>query len=203
MDITRRTFFIGGISAIAAVSAISQSGAMEYVDPTIEEYLSVRDDPVAYLKKYVPSFPMVKDVENYLTIMHRNERLNVIVGDRASGKSIAALGYVLWHINTQPHKVVAFDSFDYRKSTWVVDKISKYMQESVDPFKPTITRSNRNRMGFDNDVELFVHIDSIKGRAVSLVMLDEAKSKSKNEFLRTYYPIVASGESGKIIMISS
>lgn len=203
MNITRRAFFIGGISAVAAVAATSQSVAMEHVDPTIEEYLSVRDNPVAYLKKYVPSFPMVKDVERYLGVMHRDERLNVIVGDRASGKSTAALGYVIWHINTQPHKTIAFDSFDYRKSTWVVDKIAKYMQESVDPFKPTITRLNRNRMSFDNDVELFVHIDSIKGRAVNLVMLDEAKSKSKNEFLQSYYPIIASGNSGKIIMISS
>lgn len=203
MNITRRTFFIGGVSAIAAISYVSQSVAMEYVDSTLTEYISVRDNPVAYLKRYIPSFPMIKDVEQYLNIMHKNERLNVIVGDRASGKSTAALGYVLWHINTQPHKTIMFDSFDYKNSSWIVDKISKYMIESVDPYKPNVTRLNRSRIDFDNDVELFINVEYMKGRAVNLVVLDEAKSKFKREFLDSYYPIVTSGKTGKIIMIGS
>ena len=187
----------------------------QYTEAEFQEYLKCSKDPIHFIQNYCSIISLdeglVKfDLRGYQEslIKHYDEnRFNVVLASRQSGKSITSCAYLLWYLLFTPEVTVAVLA---NKGVIAREMISRIvtMLESVPFFlQPGVKILNKGSIEFGNDskvVAAATSSSSIRGLSINLLYLDEfAFVENAEEFYTSTYPVVTSGKNSKVIITST
>ena len=187
----------------------------QYTEAEFQEYLKCSKDPIHFIQNYCSIISLdeglVKfDLRGYQEslIRHYDEnRFNVVLASRQSGKSITSCAYLLWYLLFTPEVTVAVLA---NKGVIAREMISRIvtMLESVPFFlQPGVKILNKGSIEFGNDskvVAAATSSSSIRGLSINLLYLDEfAFVENAEEFYTSTYPVVTSGKNSKVIITST
>jgi hypothetical protein len=141
-------------------------------------------------------------------IKHYDEnRFNIVLASRQSGKSITSCAYLLWFLLFNPEVTVAVLA---NKGAIAREMIARMvtMLESVPFFlQPGVKILNKGSIEFANDskvVAAATSSSSIRGLSINLLYLDEfAFVEDAETFYTATYPVVTSGKDSKVIITST
>ena len=187
----------------------------KYTDEELQEYIKCSNDPVHFIESYCSIISLDEGLVKFKLrgyqenlIRHYNDnRFNVVLASRQSGKSITSCAYLLWYLLFNPEVTVAVLA---NKGAIAREMISRIvtMLESVPFFlQPGVKILNKGNIEFGNDskvVAAATSSSSIRGLSINLLYLDEfAFVENAEEFYTSTYPVVTSGKQSKVIITST
>ena len=187
----------------------------QYTEDEFKEYLKCSKEPVHFIENYCQIISLDEGLVKFKLrgyqgnlIEHYDEnRFNVVLASRQSGKSITSCAYLLWYLLFTPEVTVAVLA---NKGVIAREMISRIvtMLESVPFFlQPGVKILNKGNIEFGNDskvVAAATSSSSIRGLSINLLYLDEfAFVENAEEFYTATYPVVTSGKNSKVIITST
>lgn len=187
----------------------------QYTPEELQEYIKCGSNPVHFIESYCSIISLDEGLVKFKLrgyqdklINHYNEnRFNVVLASRQSGKSITSCAYLLWYLLFHPEVTVAVLA---NKGVIAREMISRIvtMLESVPFFlQPGVKILNKGSIEFGNDskvVAAATSSSSIRGLSINLLYLDEfAFVENAEEFYTSTYPVVTSGKNSKVIITST
>ncbi|MDC3384565.1 terminase family protein [bacterium] len=187
----------------------------KYTDEELQEYIKCSNDPVHFIESYCSIISLdeglvkfkLRGYQENLIRHYDDNRFNVVLASRQSGKSITSCAYLLWYLLFNPEVTVAVLA---NKGVIAREMISRIvtMLESVPFFlQPGVKILNKGNIEFGNDskvVAAATSSSSIRGLSINLLYLDEfAFVENAEEFYTSTYPVVTSGKQSKVIITST
>lgn len=187
----------------------------KYTDEELQEYIKCSNDPVHFIESYCSIISLdeglvkfkLRGYQENLIRHYDDNRFNVVLASRQSGKSITSCAYLLWYLLFNPEVTVAVLA---NKGVIAREMISRIvtMLESVPFFlQPGVKILNKGNIEFGNDskvVAAATSSSSIRGLSINLLYLDEfAFVENAEEFYTSTYPVVTSGKNSKVIITST
>ena len=187
----------------------------KYTDEELQEYIKCSNNPVHFIESYCSIISLdeglvkfkLRGYQQNLIEHYDDNRFNVVLASRQSGKSITSCAYLLWYLLFNPEVTVAVLA---NKGVIAREMISRIvtMLESVPFFlQPGVKILNKGNIEFGNDskvVAAATSSSSIRGLSINLLYLDEfAFVENAEEFYTSTYPVVTSGKNSKVIITST
>lgn len=191
------------------------STKVEWTPEMVDDYVKCSEDPVYFIEHHmriihvdhglVP-FKLYDYQKDMVRSMHEH-RNTICITARQVGKSICTCGYILWYILFNSHKTVALLAQKGDVARLMLQKIQlayqhlpKYIQMGVEVWnKGSILLSNQTEV-----IACSTTSDSIRGRAISLLFIDEFAFVPKyDEFAASTLPTITSGKTTKIILTTT
>ena len=181
----------------------------------IREYKRCMDDPIYFVEKYVKVisldrglvpfelYPYQKSMFNHF----EENRFNVVLACRQSGKSISACGYLLWFALFNSEKTIAILANKGATAREMLARITLMLENIPFFLQPGSKALNKGSLEFSNNSRIIAAAtsgSSIRGMSVNLLYLDEfAFVERASEFYTSTYPVVSSGKDTKVIITST
>lgn len=135
-------------------------------------------------------------------------RFNIVLACRQSGKSIAAIGYLLWFAvfneNLQPILILANKGSTAKE---MLTRITLMLENLPFWLQPGCKSVNKGSIEFSTNMRIEAHStssDSVRGKSSSLIYLDEfAFVDHADKFYESTYPVVSSGKKSRVIITST
>ena len=195
---------------------VKRDGVQQEWEPElIQEYAKCMNDPVYFCQKYVKVialdsglvpfnlYPYQKSMFNHF----QNNRFNVVLACRQSGKSISACAYLLWFALFHSEKTVAIMANKGATAREMLGRITLMLENLPFFLQPGCKALNKGSIEFSNNSRIVAAAtsgSSIRGMSVNLLYLDEfAFVERPTEFYTSTYPVVSSGKETKIIVTST
>ena len=181
----------------------------------IEEVLKCLDDPKYFAREYCKVIHLDKglipfDLYPYQEKMFdsfEDNRFNIVLACRQSGKSIAAVAYLLWYVIFKGEQVVGILANKNAIAREMLSRITLMLENLPFFLQPGCTTLNKGSIGFSNNSRIIAAAtssSSIRGMSLNLVYLDEfAFVDNATEFYTSTYPVISSGKTSKIIITST
>ena len=139
---------------------------------------------------------------------HFNEnRFNIVLACRQSGKSISSVAYLLWYALFHSEKVIAVMANKGATAREMLGRITLMLENLPFFLQPGCKALNKGSIEFSNNSRIIAAAtsgSSIRGMSVSLLYLDEfAFVENDAQFYTSTYPVVSSGKSTKVIITST
>jgi hypothetical protein len=189
----------------------SANQEIELTYEQIQEYAKCMDDPIYFIKKYVyithPVQGQIKfdlyDYQEELVKNYQNERNNIVLSARQTGKTETSSAYMLWFLLFQKKKTVLVVSKDLESAKEIVKKVKDGYELLPLWLKPGIDPDNWNKeaIEFDNGSRLVARTTSDgsgRGLAISLLYCDElafVRPHIQDQFWDGVYPTLSTGGS--------
>lgn len=181
----------------------------------LKEYKRCMKDPIYFCEKYVKVialdeglvpfelYPYQKDMFD-----HFNEnRFNIVLACRQSGKSISACAYLLWFALFNSEKTIAILANKGATAREMLSRITLMLENIPFFLQPGSKALNKGSLEFSNNSRILAAAtsgSSIRGMSVNLLYLDEfAFVERAAEFYTSTYPVVSSGKDTKVIITST
>lgn len=189
----------------------------EYTPEQLAELIKCANDPVYFIKTYIKikhptrgkiAFQLY-DYQEELVNMYVNNRFNIILSARQTGKTETSCAFLLWYAIFKPEKTVLIASNKSTNAMELIAKIQFAYEELPQWLKPGIDDANWNKhtCAFDNKsriVSTTTSKDSGRGLAISLIYCDElafVKNHVQDEFWDSILPTISTG--GAMIITST
>ena len=179
------------------------------------EYARCMKDPVYFVEKYAKIISLDKGLVPFKLYPYQKKmfkhfkenRFNVVLACRQSGKSISACGYLLWFALFQSEKSIAVLANKGATAREMLAR-STIMLENIPFFlQPGVKALNKSNIDFSNNSRIIAAAttgSSIRGLSINLLYLDEfAFVERAAEFYTSTYPVISSGGDTKIIVTST
>lgn len=186
-----------------------------YTEDEFEEYVKCKKDPAYFAKNYCKIINLDKglvyfDLYPYQDTMfkHFNEnRFNIVLACRQSGKSVAAVAYILWYAIFNPGKMVAILANKGMTAREMVGRITLMLENLPFFLQPGCRALNKGTIEFSNNSTIMsasTSSNSIRGFAINLLYMDEfAFVDNAEKFYTSTYPVITSGTTTKVIITST
>ena len=187
----------------------------EWTQATVIEYAQCMKDPIYFTEKYckvisldqglVPFklYPYQKQMFNKF----QENRFNVVLACRQSGKSISACAYILWFALFHSEKTVAVLANKGATAREMLSRVTLMLENIPFFLQPGTKALNKGSLEFSNNSRIIAAAtsgSSIRGLSVNLLYLDEfAFVERAAEFYTSTYPVVSAGTDTKIIVTST
>ena len=187
----------------------------EWTQDTVIEYAQCMKDPIYFTEKYckvisldqglVPFklYPYQKQMFNKF----QENRFNVVLACRQSGKSISACAYILWFALFHSEKTVAVLANKGATAREMLSRVTLMLENIPFFLQPGTKALNKGSLEFSNNSRIIAAAtsgSSIRGLSVNLLYLDEfAFVERAAEFYTSTYPVVSAGTDTKIIVTST
>ena len=181
----------------------------------ILEYKRCMNDPIYFAKKYVKvisldeglvPFNLYPYQERMFETFQEN-RFNVVLACRQSGKSISACCYLLWFALFNPEKTIAILANKGATAREMLARVTLMLENIPFFLQPGCKALNKGSLEFSNNSRILAAAtsgSSIRGLSVNLLYLDEfAFVERADEFYTSTYPVISSGKDTKIIVTST
>lgn len=141
-----------------------------------------------------------------------NNRLNICASSRQSGKSSVPLYYLLYRAIFNDFLDIAILSRNQRSAYDLLERLKfayKNISDVYGLIPPSVVLSNRGTFELSNGSRIIAsHISpyAFAGQTFSDILLDEfafVPYKQAKEFMKVFYPIIASTKVTKVIMCST
>lgn len=139
---------------------------------------------------------------------HFNEnRFNIVLACRQSGKSISSVAYLLWYALFHSEKVIAVMANKGATAREMLGRITLMLENLPFFLQPGCKALNKGSIEFSNNSRIIAAAtsgSSIRGMSVSLLYLDEfAFVENDAQFYTSTYPVVSAGKNTKVIITST
>jgi hypothetical protein len=186
-----------------------------FTQEQILEYKKCMDDPVYFAKKYCKvvsldegliDFDLYPYQEKMFNQFNEN-RFNIVLACRQSGKSISSVAYLLWFGIFHSEKTIVILANKGATAKEMLARITIMLENLPFFIQPGCKALNKHTIEFSNNsriVAAATSASSIRGMSASLLYLDEfAFVENASEFYTSTYPVITSGKSTKVIITST
>jgi hypothetical protein len=179
------------------------------------EYKKCLSSPQYFAKKYCKVIHLDKGLIPFKLYPYQEKmfdsfednRFNIVLACRQSGKSIAAVAYLLWYVIFKGEQVVGILANKNAIAREMLSRITLMLENLPFFLQPGCTTLNKGSIGFSNNSRIIAAAtssSSIRGMSLNLVYLDEfAFVDNATEFYTSTYPVISSGKTSKIIITST
>ena len=187
----------------------------EWTPDLLKEYKKCMDDPIYFAETYckvisldkgLVSFKLYPYQKNMFKQFQEN-RFNVILACRQSGKSISACAYLLWFALFNSEKTIAILANKGATAREMLSRVTLMLENIPFFLQPGSKALNKGSLEFSNNSRILASAtsgSSIRGLSVNLLYLDEfAFVERASEFYTSTYPVVSAGKDTKIIVTST
>jgi len=189
----------------------------EYTEEQIQEYIKCSKDPVYFCTNYIKIVNvdqgLIKfnmwDFQKEMINLFKDNRFVITKCPRQVGKTTTTVGYLLWAtIFTDSQNVAVLAN----KGSLARDILSKYQlaYENLPQWlQQGVVTWNKGNVELENGSKVIAASTSssaIRGGSFNIVFLDEfafVPNNIANEFFNSVYPVISSGKSSKIIIVST
>ena len=195
---------------------VKRDGINQKWDQTLVlEYAKCMQDPVYFCEKYVKVIALDQGLVPFKLYPYQqkmfehfnNNRFNIVLACRQSGKSISACAYLLWYALFHSEKTIAVMANKGATAREMLGRITLMLENIPFFLQPGCKALNKGSIEFSNNSRIVAAAtsgSSIRGMSVNLLYLDEfAFVERAAEFYTSTYPVVSSGKETKIIVTST
>ena len=160
-------------------------------------------EPYSFQKK------LLKKFSDGLKPESDGRRNHIVIAPRQCGKTTIIAIYALWYMIFNPDKSVAIMGYKLDVTKEILYKIREIYCNLPEFIKPTVTINNNKILKFENNSYIIAAAcssNAIKGRAIDLLILDEAAFIRKSDFdslLMSVFPTQAGRRNAQMILIST
>lgn len=190
---------------------------IQYTQEQLDEIAKCIEDPVYFIKTYVKivnvdkglvPFEMWPFQEEMVESFHNN-RFTIAKMPRQVGKTTTAAGYMLHSILFNDNYSIAILANKGALAREILDRI-KYAYEYLPNWlQQGIVVWNKGNIELENGSKIAAYATSasgVRGGSYNLIFLDEfafVPQNMANEFFTSTYPVISSGETTKVIIVST
>ena len=189
----------------------------KYTEEQVQEYIKCSKDPVYFCMNYIKIVNVDDGLINFNMWEFQKEMLNLFKDNRfvitkcprQVGKTTTTVGYLLWAtIFTDSQNVAVLAN----KGALARDILAKYQlaYENLPQWlQQGVVTWNKGNVELENGSKVIAASTSssaIRGGSFNIVFLDEfafVPNNIANEFFNSVYPVISSGKSSKIIIVST
>ena len=195
---------------------VKRDGVLQKWTPDLlKEYKRCMIDPVYFAEKYVKVISLDQGLVPFLLYPYQKDmfnqfqqnRFNVVLACRQSGKSISACAYLLWFALFNPEKTIAILANKGATAREMLSRITLMLENVPFFLQPGSKALNKGSLEFSNNSRILAAAtsgSSIRGMSVNLLYLDEfAFVERAAEFYTSTYPVVSAGKDTKVIITST
>ena len=181
----------------------------------VKEYKKCMQDPAYFAQTYVKIINLDKglvpfDLYDYQKEMFKHfeeNRFNIVLACRQSGKSISSVCYILHYAIFHPEKTIAILANKGALAREMLGRVTLALENLPFFLQPGCKALNKGSIEFSNNSRIIAaatSASSIRGISANLIFLDEfAFIDNDAEFYTSTYPVISSGETSKIIITST
>jgi hypothetical protein len=188
-----------------------------YTEEQVQEYIKCSKDPVYFCMNYIKIVNVDEGLINFKMWDFQKEMINLFKDNRfvitkcprQVGKTTTTVGYLLWAtIFTDSQNVAVLAN----KGSLARDILAKYQlaYENLPQWlQQGVVTWNKGNVELENGSKVIAASTSssaIRGGSFNIVFLDEfafVPNNIANEFFNSVYPVISSGKSSKIIIVST
>lgn len=195
---------------------IKRDGVVQsFTNHEIMEYVRCSQDPIYFAENYCKVIHLDKGLVPFKLYPYQKQmfkhfndnRFNIILACRQSGKSISSCGYLLWYALFHSEKKVAILANKGSTAREMLGRIALMLENIPFFLQPGCKAFNKGNIDFSNNSTIFAastSSSSIRGFSINLLFLDEfAFVEKAAEFYTSTYPVISSGETSKVIISST
>ncbi len=195
---------------------VKKDGVNEQWTPhLIQEYKRCMVDPIYFVENYCKVISLDDGIVNFKLYPYQRRmfeqfqenRFNIVLACRQSGKSISACAYLLWYALFNPEKTVAILANKGQTAGEMLGRITLMLENIPFFIQPGSKAVNKRSLEFSNNSRIVASAtsgNSIRGMSVNLLYLDEfAFVERASEFYTSTYPVVSAGKDTKVIVTST
>jgi hypothetical protein len=189
----------------------------KYTEEQVQEYIKCSKNPVYFCMNYIKIVNvdegLIKfnmwDFQKEMLELFRDNRFVITKCPRQVGKTTTTVGYLLWAtIFTDSQNVAVLAN----KGSLARDILAKYQlaYENLPQWlQQGVVTWNKGNVELENGSKVIAASTSssaIRGGSFNIVFLDEfafVPNNIANEFFNSVYPVISSGKSSKIIIVST
>ena len=150
----------------------------------VQEYAKCMQDPAYFARTYVKVISLDKglvpfDLYPYQEKMFenfKNERFNIVLACRQSGKSISSVVFLLWYAIFHPEKTIAILANKGAVAREMLARITLALENLPFFLQPGTKALNKGSLEFSNNSKIIAAAtsgSSIRGLSINLLFLDE------------------------------
>jgi hypothetical protein len=186
-----------------------------YTPEQVSEYIKCMEDPIYFAENYVKVITLDKGLQPFKPYPYQREmfklfnenRFNIVLACRQSGKSISSVVYILWYVIFHADKTVAILANKGATAREMLARITLALENLPFFLQPGCKALNKGSLEFSNNSRIIAAAtsgSSIRGLSVNLLYCDEfAFVENANTFYTSTYPVVSSGKDSKVIITST
>lgn len=195
---------------------VKRDGAQQqFTKKQLQEYKKCMESAAYFARNYVKVIHLDKglvkfDLYPYQEKMFEHfedNRFNIVLACRQSGKSISSCAYLLWFALFRPEQNIAILANKAATAKEMLARITLMLENIPFFLQPGCKELNKSSVAFSNNSRIFASAtsgSSIRGQSVNLLYLDEfAFVQDATTFYTSTYPVVTSGASTKVIITST
>ena len=181
----------------------------------LKEYKKCLDSPVYFAREYCKIIHLDEGLVDFNLYPYQatmfehfeDNRFNIVLACRQSGKSIAVCAYLLWYVIFKGEQVVGILANKEVIAREMLGRITLMLENIPFFLQPGCTSLNKKSISFSNNSRLIASAtssSSIRGMSLNLVYLDEfAFVDNATEFYTSTYPVISGGKTSKVIITST
>jgi len=210
------TTFLAGHNHYLGNPYVKKDGIDEdWTQAKVAEYARCMADPAYFARTHLKVINLNDglvpfDLYPYQEKMFKhfnNNRFNVVLACRQSGKSISSVGYLLWFALFHPEKTIAILANRGQTAREMLARVTLMLENLPYYLQPGCKTLNKGNIEFSNNSRILAEStssSSIRGYSVNLLFLDEFAFVEKGtEFYTSTYPVISSGTDTKVIITST
>jgi len=195
---------------------VKRDGVIQNWDvETVQEYARCMQDPIYFAKNYCKVISLDRGLvpfelypyQEKMFKQFNDNRFNIVLACRQSGKSISACAYLLWFALFHSEKTIAILANKGATAREMLSRVTLMLENIPFFLQPGCKALNKGSIEFSNNSRILAAAtsgSSIRGLSVSLLYLDEfAFVERASEFYTSTYPVVSSGKDTKVIVTST
>lgn len=187
----------------------------QWTEEQVVEYAKCMKDPAYFARTYVKIISLDKGLVNFNLYPYQeemfkhfnNNRFNIVLACRQSGKSISSVVYLLWYAIFHPEKTIAVLANKGATAREMLARVTLALENLPFFLQPGCRALNKGSIEFSNNSRIIAAAtsgSSIRGMSVNLLFLDEfAFVERAAEFYTSTYPVVSAGRDTKVIITST
>lgn len=185
-----------------------------YSEAQLTEYVKCLNDPIYFIETYVEINTIDSGFQKFKLRGYQTDLINcfmdnnktILLSPRQSGKTITTSAFLLWYVCFNSDKVVYILANKASVAREILSRITAAYERIPFFLQPGAKVWNKGSIELGNDsriVSAATTASAIRGSTANLVYLDEfAFVDNAEEFFKSTYPTISSGNSSKL-MISS
>ncbi len=187
----------------------------DYTQDQVDEYIKCMNDPIYFAENYVKIITLDSGLQPFKPYPYQREmfeqfnenRFNLVLACRQSGKSISCVVYILWYAIFNSEKTIAILANKGSTAREMLSRVTLALENLPFFLQPGCKELNKGSLQFSNNSRIIASAtsgSSIRGLSVNLLFLDEfAFVENANTFYTSTYPVISSGKHSKVIITST
>ena len=187
----------------------------EWTQHEVDEYIKCMHDVAYFARNYIKIINLDKGLVNFDLYPYQEKmfeqlndnRFNIILAARQSGKSISSVVWLLHYAIFNPESTIAILANKGATAQEMLGRITLALENLPFFLQPGCKALNKRSIHFSNNTKIIAastSSSSVRGFSVNVVYLDEfAFVNRADEFYTSTYPVITSGSNSKVIITST